>query len=142
MTLNHFYAGRIARLNYFLAALTMGVCAWVLALLFALLLGKIGGLVVLILIYIVVIFIDFSLIVRRCHDIGWRGWWSLLLLIPLVNIVFSFIILFKKGEEAANIYGSVPPTAVDIMATLFPKTLSTDSVVTMPPSTPPDASNV
>lgn len=116
-----FFTGRIARLNYFLSSFTTGIFAWVLIVLLALVFGRIVGFVVLLLAYIAVIFLNFSLIIRRCHDLGWNGWWSLLTLVPLANIVFGLMILFKRGEQAPNAYGPVPSTEVDILATLFPR---------------------
>lgn len=38
--------------------------------------------------------------VRRCHDIGRRWHWGLLLLIPMVNIWFHLYLFFKQGEES------------------------------------------
>ncbi len=51
---------------------------------------------------------SFALIVRRCHDIGWSGWWILLLWVPIVGIVFVFIILFKDSQFGENKYGPNP----------------------------------
>ncbi|HHL18735.1 MAG TPA: DUF805 domain-containing protein [Thiothrix sp.] len=50
--------------------------------------------------------------VRRLHDINMSGWWSLLSIIPLVNIIFGIFVLVKKGTEGANNFGPerVTPT--------------------------------
>ncbi|MGD1879144.1 MAG: DUF805 domain-containing protein [Kiloniellaceae bacterium] len=37
--------------------------------------------------------------VHRVNNIGWSKWWCLLILLPLVNIVFWFVLLFKIGEQ-------------------------------------------
>jgi len=52
-----------------------------------------------------VFYIIFS--VRRCHDFDASGWWNLLLLVPLVNLIFMLFLWFKRGDEEANSYG--PP---------------------------------
>ncbi len=43
--------------------------------------------------------------IRRLHDINMSGWWSLLSIIPLVNIIFGIFALVKKGTEGANNFG-------------------------------------
>ena len=50
---------------------------------------------------------SFAVGVRRLHDTGKSGWWILLSLLPLVNLVllYSFIIDSTPGE---NEYGSNP----------------------------------
>ena len=44
-------------------------------------------------------------LIRRLHDINMSGWWSLLSMIPLVNIIFGIFTLIKKGTEGANNFG-------------------------------------
>ena len=53
-----------------------------------------------------------SLSVRRLHDLGYSGWFALLLYIPLIKICFGlifFILMFIDGDAAPNTYG-MPPT--------------------------------
>ena len=46
--------------------------------------------------------------VRRLHDLG-KGWkWMLVMLFPLAIIPYFFILLLKRGDEQANVYGDVP----------------------------------
>ena len=40
--------------------------------------------------------------IRRLHDIGKSGWWSLVLLIPIVNIFYLIYLFFKSGENGKN----------------------------------------
>lgn len=51
-----------------------------------------------------------SLIVRRLHDLG-RPWpWILVGFIPLVSIIFSLYLLFKRGQEGSNEWGDPDPS--------------------------------
>jgi uncharacterized membrane protein YhaH (DUF805 family) len=44
--------------------------------------------------------------VRRFHDFNWGGGSVLLLLIPFVNTVIAFMLLFRSGTRGANDYGN------------------------------------
>lgn len=35
--------------------------------------------------------------IRRCHDLGWSGWRSLLLFVPVAFVVLLLLLAFKKG---------------------------------------------
>jgi hypothetical protein len=43
----------------------------------------------------------FTLAVGRFHDIGVSGWWSLLLLVPIINVIIWLYLLFKPGAAHA-----------------------------------------
>jgi uncharacterized membrane protein YhaH (DUF805 family) len=45
--------------------------------------------------------------IRRLHDIDLSGWWTLLMLVPLVNFFFGLYALIKPGTPGANRFG--PP---------------------------------
>lgn len=45
--------------------------------------------------------------VRRFHDIGKSGWWCLIFLIPLVNLI-AWLYFFTKPSDGANEYGAGP----------------------------------
>lgn len=57
-------------------------------------------------IFIVVVSLSFH--VRRAHDLELSGWWCLLLLVPLINIVFVLYMTFAKGTDGPNKYGPDP----------------------------------
>lgn len=48
-----------------------------------------------------------SLNVRRLHDIGWSGWWSLMYFVPLGPLILM-IFAIKPGDDGDNAYG--PPS--------------------------------
>ena len=61
-----------------------------------------------ILIFVLTIWIGFSLGVRRCHDVEKSGWWLLLGLIPYINVAWGLYLIFKRGTIGQNKYGDDP----------------------------------
>lgn len=56
---------------------------------------------------------------KRLHDLGWSAWLVLLSLVPLVNTIFSILLMVMPGNSEANLYGPPPPpnsTAVKVLA--------------------------
>ena len=43
--------------------------------------------------------------IRRCHDMDWSGWMSILSIIPVVGLLW----VFKRGTAGENSYGLPPP---------------------------------
>jgi len=73
--------------------------------------------------YIALFVYSFMLYKRRFNDLGQSGWLSLLLLVPIVNIVVWLFLLFAPGKPMTNQYGQPPsknPVWVIICAVLFP----------------------
>lgn len=117
------YEFRVARLPY---VLWSGVTLFVMALLISLtveLIFRAGGLdetwqvsmsifPLELLIFWVVYFV---LAVGRFHDVGSSGWWSLLLLVPVVNLIVWAYLMFAPGavreEELRRDHLPSPTTA-------------------------------
>jgi uncharacterized membrane protein YhaH (DUF805 family) len=64
-------------------------------------------------IYVLILFIPttwvyFANIIKRFHDLGRSGWFTCLLFIPIVNIIFAIYAAFFKGQEQDNEYGPNP----------------------------------
>ncbi len=55
-------------------------------------------------------FFPFIIIVtiKRFHDIGYSGWATLLMFVPILNIGGGFLLLFKDGTIGTNKYGNDP----------------------------------
>ncbi len=52
-----------------------------------------------------------SLAIRRLHDIGKSGWWVLLGVIPVLNFIGGFVLLYfmvKDSQSGSNQYGANP----------------------------------
>lgn len=47
--------------------------------------------------------------IRRLHDIDLKGWWLLLMLIPLVNLALGLFLLFAPGSPNDNRFGVPTP---------------------------------
>lgn len=45
---------------------------------------------------------------RRLHDLNLSGWYVLLMLIPLVNFIFTLYLIFAPGSQGSNQYGYPP----------------------------------
>ena len=139
------YQGRIGRQTYIFLTLMTIMCGllvlivggigafYILEYFFGITLSEKWQFVVLLLPGAVLINVLFSFIaVKRLHDIGWSGWFCLLLflqqvykliyqnmfnsirflemefLILGVSLIMYLILLFKKGSEGDNIYGPDP----------------------------------
>ena len=81
-------------------------------------LGSVGGALTVVA-WVALMVIAFMLTIQRCHDFNVSGWLSLLMLIPLANLIFLFI----PGTDGPNRFGGpTPPNTVGvlILAWLFP----------------------
>ena len=71
--------------------------------------GSATGLMMIVLILASLVF-SIIFFVRRLHDINMNGWWSVLIFIPIVNIIFGIYVLVKKGVEGTNRFGPARAT--------------------------------
>jgi len=46
--------------------------------------------------------------VKRLHDIDMSGWYWLVFLIPIANLIFGLYVIFKDGTPGPNKYGVDP----------------------------------
>lgn len=70
-------------------------------------LGWIIG-IIMIIVLLASIVIQIALMIKRLHDLDRHGAVILSMLIPLINIVFFFYLLFTKGTDGCNSYGPDP----------------------------------
>ena len=94
--------GRLNRLAYFLQSLKVFGLAVVGGILLEFLIG--------IPILIATMVANWMIIIRRLHDLNKSGWWSLIALIPYVNVIFGLYLLFAPGTKGDNRYGADPLT--------------------------------
>ena len=46
--------------------------------------------------------------IRRCHDLNHSGYYVLLMGTPVIGMIISLLLLFKKGTDGSNQYGPDP----------------------------------
>ena len=47
-------------------------------------------------------------VVRRLHDIGWSVKFCALMFLPIINLLFTLLLLIKPSKKETNQYGEVP----------------------------------
>ena len=80
--------------------------------------GSVGGALTIVA-WVALVVIGFMLTIQRCHDFNVSGWLSLLMVIPLANLIFLLI----PGTDGPNRFGGPTPpntAGVLILAWLFP----------------------
>ena len=73
--------------------------------------------------YIVTIVVSVMFAKRRLNDLNRSGWWFLLFIIPIVNLLLAIYLIFFPGTDGSNNFGP-PPVAnsigVLILGWMFP----------------------
>jgi uncharacterized membrane protein YhaH (DUF805 family) len=101
-------AGRIGRVRYIAYGMGIYLLFGILGGLLGLVIGGAGMAVA----WVGILIVGFLLTIQRCHDFNTTGWLSLLVLIPLVNLIFWFI----PGTDGENEYGApTPPNGVGVI---------------------------
>ncbi len=99
------FNGRARRKEYWMFALFNTIISIVLALVDNIL----GTSSIISSIYSLAVLIpSIALCVRRLHDVGKSGWWYFLILIPLVGIIWLFILFCTDSKPGNNAYGPNP----------------------------------
>ena len=107
----HLFSGRINRKEYVVGLLLTHATPIVLG-------GLLQGVnaaadsailgVVLDAIFLALLVFDFSILIRRVHDLGKSGHYLWFFLVPLFNLYVIYQIVFVKGEPGKNAYGAEP----------------------------------
>jgi len=108
-------SGRIGRVRYIAYGVGIYLLFGILGALLSFVLGSAGTAIA----GIAIMVVGFMLTIQRCHDFNTTGWLSLLMLVPLVNLIFWFI----PGTDGPNDYGAKTPpngTGVIIAALIIP----------------------
>jgi uncharacterized membrane protein YhaH (DUF805 family) len=101
--------GRIGRVRYLAYGLAMNLVLVLCLFVVALLGGGVGdGSVTELLYGVAALAMAVVLGRRRFHDLGRSGWFTLLLLVPVVNLFVSLWLIFVRGNDGANRFGPAP----------------------------------
>ncbi len=110
------FSGRIGRMRY----LAYGVGLYILLMAALIPLGGMAasmgdeagmsmlGMVMIGLFYIAIFAISIMFAKRRLNDLNRSGWWFLVFLIPIVNLLMTIYILFFPGSDGDNKFGPAP----------------------------------
>jgi uncharacterized membrane protein YhaH (DUF805 family) len=55
--------------------------------------------------FIALIWPQLAVAAQRLHDIGASGWWQILTLVPIANLVFFLVLLLAPGQDYENRFG-------------------------------------
>ncbi len=61
--------------------------------------------------------------IQRLHDFNASGWWSILIFVPLANLILYLLLLIMPGTQGVNRFGDPPPpntTGVILLALILP----------------------
>ena len=110
---NHLFTttdGRIGRRTYWIGIAALLVLQ---ALSYALFGGGLVGIVA----RLVITLVGLAVMIKRCHDIGYTGWLSLVSFIPFIGFIFIIGLGLMPGTQGANAYGADPEAVVGHGAT-------------------------
>lgn len=117
------FAGRASRREYWMFMVFNAVVAFGVELLVAPLAFRLGFPRVsdaVIYAYALIAFLPgLAVAVRRLHDLGMRGWWLLVALVPVLGSVALLVLFCLPGEKGENRFGKPSPTAAEREASLF-----------------------
>jgi len=104
-------SGRIGRARYiaygFGLYFVFMFCAGVVA-------GTLGdaGFALMVLAWLAIAVLGIMLTIQRCHDFNMSGWLSLVIVVPLANLIFLFI----PGTDGPNRFGApTPPNSLGVL---------------------------
>jgi uncharacterized membrane protein YhaH (DUF805 family) len=104
-------SGRIGRARYIVYNIVVSLLLMFVAGAATAFLGDFG-VAVLTVAYIAMFVISIMLTIQRSHDFNMSGWFSLLALVPLVNLMFWFI----PGTDGPNRFGAkTPPNSTGVI---------------------------
>jgi uncharacterized membrane protein YhaH (DUF805 family) len=104
-------SGRIGRARYILYSIGLSMLIMMAAGVVSAVAGPVS-VIVMGVAYVAVIVLSFMLTIQRSHDFNMTGWFSILWLIPLVNLIFWFI----PGSDAPNRFGAkTPPNSTGVL---------------------------
>jgi uncharacterized membrane protein YhaH (DUF805 family) len=126
------FSGRIGRLRYLayitgVYLVTAAIAIPIMALVGGLAAGAsdmpVFAMIIMAVVYIALLVIVFTFGKRRMNDLNRSGWWMLLFIVPVANLLLTLYMVFGAGTDGVNDYGAAPnenPMGVKILGLFFP----------------------
>ena len=127
MSLFTSFEGRINRQKWWLGLIILFVLEWIVFIILGMFLGgpmrmameggdpaametMSGGMMTAVFILLLVfLWPGLALYAKRWHDRGKSGWWTLIILVPIIGSIWALVECgFLRGTEGANAYGPDP----------------------------------
>ncbi|MBC8037260.1 MAG: DUF805 domain-containing protein [Rhizobiales bacterium] len=127
MSLFTSFEGRINRQKWWLGLIALMILQWIVLLIIGMISG--GGMmtgmdpnnpeaaaqamgmmsVPLIIVILIFLWPSLAIYTKRWHDRGKSGWWTLIILIPLIGAIWALVEMgFLRGTDGPNEYGNDP----------------------------------
>lgn len=110
---------RKSYINAHLAYAAAGLLGFLITVLAGMLLGDIGGLISVALfcgLLMAVTISTLAITAQRLHDLGYSGWFTLLMMVPFVSMILYIALMVIPGETGRNDYGPDPLEEPDLTA--------------------------
>ena len=85
--------------------------------------GSIVGVIAMLVIYGAMLVLSVMFAKRRLNDLNRTGWWFVLFIVPIVNLLLTIYLIFFPGSEGSNDYGPAPAAnslGVQILGWMMP----------------------
>ena len=122
------FEGRISRQPFWLSILALLIVEWVVMIVLGMVFGismmggmdpgmdpeaaasaAMTGMIPLIIVSLLFLYPALAIYTKRWHDRGKSGWWTLIILVPLIGSIWFLVECgFLRGTEGPNQYGNDP----------------------------------
>jgi len=118
------FEGRISRQPFWLGVLALFIAQWVIMIILGMVFGysmmggmdpeaaasgAMSGMTPIVIISLLFLYPALAVYTKRWHDRGKSGWWTLILLVPLIGFIWFLVECgFLRGTDGPNQYGNDP----------------------------------
>jgi uncharacterized membrane protein YhaH (DUF805 family) len=114
------FEGRISRQPFWLSVLALFIAQWVIMLILGMVFGysmmggmdpgmASSGMAPIVIVSLLFLYPALAVYTKRWHDRGKSGWWTLILLVPLIGFIWFLVECgFLRGTDGPNQYGNDP----------------------------------
>lgn len=114
------FEGRISRQPFWLSVLALFIAQWIIMIILGMVFGysmmggmdpamASSGMAPIVIVSLLFLYPALAVYTKRWHDRGKSGWWTLILLVPLIGFIWFLVECgFLRGTEGPNQYGNDP----------------------------------